>query len=74
MRDADFDDRHPKFKKTIWWVFEWLASSTNVVAVRDDDRVLTMARQQSIAQEHAAQQEPSARPIGPTGGGSEVGL
>ena len=34
MGDDEFDDKHPKFKKSTRWVTEWNTRSINVVAVR----------------------------------------
>ena len=55
MPDDEFDDKHPKFKKTNRWVFEWNMASINVVAVRDELQV--RKREQRIVQEKATLQK-----------------
>ena len=60
MRDDELDEKHPKFKETNRWVFEWNTVSVNVAAVRDEARVLK--RQESIAQEQIARQNAPAPP------------
>lgn len=57
MRDDEFDDKHPKFKKTNRWVFEWNTPSINVVAARDDNRA--WERQKRIVEEQATQKSAS---------------